>query len=96
MRRGEVAIDQVAATIDVSTRLRGGRPRPAADRADLPIASLAVLGSPVDVRKVPLVAPVRPLLNLTQGRGAITRAYRALGGIPQPLVNWAFTAASAT
>jgi polyhydroxyalkanoate synthase len=67
----------------------------AADRADLPIASLTVLGSPVDVRKVPLVAPVRPLLNLTQGRGAITRAYRALGGIPQPLVNWAFTAASA-
>ncbi|GAA5135253.1 alpha/beta hydrolase [Alloalcanivorax gelatiniphagus] len=67
----------------------------AADRQDLPIASLTVVGSPVDVRKVPLVAPVRPLLNLTQGRGAITRAYRALGGIPVPLVNWAFTAASA-
>jgi polyhydroxyalkanoate synthase len=67
----------------------------AADRQDLPIVSLTVLGSPVDVTKVPLVAPVRPLLNLTQGRGAITRAYRALGGIPQPLVNWAFTAASA-
>ena len=67
----------------------------AADRTDLPIASLTVLGSPVDVKKVPLVAPVRPLLNLTQGRGAITRAYQALGGIPVPLVNWAFTAASA-
>ena len=67
----------------------------AADRQDLPIASLTVVGSPVDVTKVPLVAPVRPLLNLTQGRGAITRAYRALGGVPQPLVNWAFTAASA-
>ncbi len=67
----------------------------AADRQDLPIASITVVGSPVDVTKVPLVAPVRPLLNLTQGRGAITRAYRALGGIPQPLVNWAFTAASA-
>ena len=67
----------------------------AADRNDLPIASLTVVGSPVDVTKVPLVAPVRPLLNLTQGRGAITRAYRALGGIPTPLVNWAFTAASA-
>ncbi|CUR61246.1 Alpha/beta hydrolase fold protein [metagenome] len=66
-----------------------------ADRNDLPIASLTVVGSPVDVTKVPLVAPVRPLLNLTQGRGAITRAYRALGGIPTPLVNWAFTAASA-
>ena len=67
----------------------------AADRQDLPIASITVVGSPVDVTKVPLVAPVRPLLNLTQGRGVITRAYRALGGIPTPLVNWAFTAASA-
>lgn len=66
-----------------------------ADRTDLPIASLTVLGAPVDVTKVPLVAPVRPLLNLTQGRGAITRAYQALGGVPVPLVNWAFTAASA-
>ena len=67
----------------------------AADRQDLPIASLTVIGSPVDVTKVPLVAPVRPLLNLTQGKGAITRAYRVLGGVPTPLVNWAFTAASA-
>jgi polyhydroxyalkanoate synthase len=67
----------------------------AADGEDLPIASLTVVGSPVDVTKVPLVAPVRPLLNLTQGRGAITRVYRALGGVPTPLVNWAFTAASA-
>ena len=67
----------------------------AADRQDLPIASLTVVGSPVDVTKVPLVAPVRPLLNLTQGRGAITRAYQALGGVPTPLVSWAFTAASA-
>ena len=65
----------------------------AADRQDLPIASLTVLGSPVDVRKVPLVAPVRPLLNASRG-GAITRAYRALGGVPTPLVNWAFTAVS--
>ena len=41
----------------------------AADQPALPIASLTVVGSPVDVRKVPLVAPVRPLLNLTEGRG---------------------------
>lgn len=69
----------------------------AADQPTLPIASLTVLGSPVDVRKVPLMAPVRPLLNLnlTQGRGVITRAYQAMGGVPKPLVNWAFTAASA-
>jgi polyhydroxyalkanoate synthase len=67
----------------------------AADRADLPIASLTVVGSPVDVTKVPLMAPVRPLLNLGQGTGLVTRAYRALGGVPVPIVNWAFTAASA-
>jgi polyhydroxyalkanoate synthase len=67
----------------------------AADRPDLPIASLTVIGSPVDVTKVPLMAPVRPLLNLGQGTGLVTRAYRALGGVPVPLVNWAFTAASA-
>ncbi|KRF35125.1 alpha/beta fold hydrolase [Nocardioides sp. Soil805] len=66
----------------------------AADQPELPIASLTVLGSPVDVKKVPLVAPVRPLLNLTDGRGLLTRTYRALGGVPQPLVNWVFTAAS--
>ena len=42
----------------------------AADRPDLPIASLTVVGSPVDVSQVPLVAPLRPLLNLTDGRGA--------------------------
>src|SRR6478672_353288 len=67
----------------------------AADRTDLPIASLTVVGSPVDVTKVPLMAPVRPLLNLGQGAGLVTRAYRALGGVPVPIVNWAFTAASA-
>ena len=69
----------------------------AADQPALPIASLTVVGSPVDVKKVPLMAPVRPLLNLnpTEGRGFVTRAYQAMGGIPKPLVNWAFTAASA-
>ena len=67
----------------------------AADRQDLPIASLSVVGAPVDVSEVPLVAPARPLVDLTQGTGAITRAYRALGGVPTPLLSWAFTAVSA-
>ena len=66
----------------------------AADRRDLPIASLTVVGSPVDVSQVPLVAPLRPLLNLTEGRGAITRAYRLMGGAPKPLVKWAFQLSS--
>lgn len=60
----------------------------AADRPDLPIASLTVLGTPFDVRKVPLVAPVRPLLEV--GGGPVTRVYRALGGAPTPLVRWAY------
>ena len=62
----------------------------AADDPDLPIASLSVLGAPTDVSLVPLVAPLRPLLGLTGGRGLVTRAYRAIGGAPQPLVRWAF------
>ncbi|WP_218851272.1 alpha/beta fold hydrolase [Nocardioides panaciterrulae] len=66
----------------------------AADSPDLPIASLTVVGSPVDVKQVPLVAPLRPLLNLTAGRGMITRTYQALGGAPRPLVRWAFQLSS--
>ncbi len=68
----------------------------AADQPALPIASLTVVGSPVDVKKVPLMAPVRPLLNLNflEGEGLVTRGYQALGGAPKPLVNWAFQLAS--
>lgn len=66
----------------------------AADRHDLPIASVTAIGTPIDVAQVPLVAPLRPLLNLTDGRGAITMAYRALGGAPKPVVSWAFQLAS--
>ena len=66
----------------------------AADQPDLPIASVTAVGSPVDVKQVPLVAPLRPLLNVTRGRGAITRTYQALGGAPKPLVKWAFQLSS--
>lgn len=66
----------------------------AADSPDLPIASLSVIGSPVDVTRVPLVAPLRPLLDLTRGHGLVTRAYRAAGGAPTPLVRWAFQLSS--
>lgn len=63
----------------------------AADRPDLPIASLSVLAAPVDVSLVPLVAPSRPLLDLGSGRGLVTGALRAIGGAPKPpLVAWAF------
>jgi polyhydroxyalkanoate synthase len=65
----------------------------AADRPDLPIASVTVVGSPVDVSQVPLVAPLRPLLNITEGR-LLTPVYQLLGGAPKPLVKWAFQLSS--
>ncbi len=66
----------------------------AAADSDLPVASITVVGSPVDVSLVPLVAPLRPLLNWVNGRGPITKGYQALGGAPKPLVKWAFQLSS--
>ena len=67
----------------------------AAANPDLPIASLTVVGSPFDVSQVPLVAPLRPILKLTDG-GIVTRLYRMLGGAPKPLVRRAFQLSSGT
>ena len=67
----------------------------AADRPDLPIASLTIVGSPVDVTQVPMVAPLRPILRLTDG-GIVTQIYRILGGAPKPLVKKAFQLSSGT
>ena len=68
----------------------------AADRPDLPIASLTVRRLP---RRRDEGAAHGTGASAAQPRpghaASITRAYRALGGIPTPLVNWAFTAASA-
>ena len=68
----------------------------AADNPDLPIASLTTIGSPFDVAQVPLVAPLRPLLNVEwiQRLGLVTRGYQLLGGAPKPLVRWAFQMSS--
>jgi polyhydroxyalkanoate synthase len=66
----------------------------AAAAASLPIASITVLGSPFDVRDVPLVAPPRPLLSLPEGPGALSRLYQAVGTAPLPLVRWAFQLSS--
>jgi polyhydroxyalkanoate synthase subunit PhaC len=65
----------------------------AADRPDLPIASVTSLGVPVDVKQVPMVAPTRPLFDLPRLPGLVTRTYQALGAVP-PLVGWAFQLAS--
>ena len=67
----------------------------AADRPDLPIASLTSVGAPVDVTQVPLVAPIRPFLGLAGERaGLVTQAYRLIGGLPKPLVRRAFQLSS--
>src|SRR3954467_13064574 len=67
----------------------------AAAYPDLPIASLTVVGTPFDVTKVPMVAPLRPILRLTDG-GVVTQLYRALGAAPKPLVRRAFQLSSGT
>jgi polyhydroxyalkanoate synthase len=101
-------IDEVVPTaIEQASEHAGGRPvhvvgwslggifsmLVAADRPDLPIASLTVVGSPVDVGQVPLVAPLRPLLSITEGR-VLTPVYQLMGGAPKPLVRWAFQLSS--
>ena len=60
----------------------------AADR-DLPIESIALVASPFDFAKVPLVAPLRPIAAVTQGRG-ITALYSMMGGAPAPLVKYGY------
>lgn len=67
----------------------------AASQPKLPIASLTVVGSPFDITMVPLIAPLRPILRLTDG-GIVTQTYRVLGGAPTPLVKKAFQLSSGT
>jgi polyhydroxyalkanoate synthase subunit PhaC len=58
---------------------------------DLPIQTVTAVGAPIDVRQVPLIAPVRPLLGVVPDRASIiSLAYRAMGGVPQPIVRRAF------
>ena len=99
--------DVVPTAIEEVSKHAGGRPvhvvgwslggifsiLAAADRPDLPIASVTVVGSPVDVSQVPLVAPLRPLLNFNEGR-MLTPVYQLMGGAPKPLVKWAFQLSS--
>lgn len=54
-----------------------------------PIASMTIFGTPIDVSQVPLIAPLRPLVDLTDGK-IIGTAVHLLGGAPKPLVRWAF------
>jgi len=60
---------------------------------DLPINSIAMVASPFDFTQVRLMAPIRPLANLTNGLLG-TALYRLLGGAPAPLVKRGYQLAS--
>ncbi|MGW4489918.1 alpha/beta fold hydrolase [Amycolatopsis sp. NPDC004368] len=62
-----------------------------ADQPDLPIESITAIGSPVDFTAIPIVAPFRPLVDLTGGH-LLTPVYRAFGGAPSYLVSRVFRA----
>ena len=53
--------------------------------SDLPVEAIAMVASPFDFSKVPLVAPLRPIAAVTGGQIG-TQLYRVLGGAPAPLV----------
>ncbi|GAA5172369.1 alpha/beta hydrolase [Pseudonocardia eucalypti] len=61
----------------------------AADRPTLPVSGITAVASPFDVASVPLVAPLRPLAQITGGR-VVSSIYQALGSVPAPVVKWAF------
>ncbi|HSV41268.1 MAG TPA: alpha/beta hydrolase [Nocardioidaceae bacterium] len=58
----------------------------------LPIATLTMVGSPIDVKQVPLIAPIQPFLGAVGGSrySVVSAAYRVMGGAPKPLVKKAF------
>ncbi|MFD2471003.1 alpha/beta hydrolase [Amycolatopsis silviterrae] len=62
-----------------------------ADQPDLPIESITAVGSPVDFTAIPIVAPFRPLVDLTGGH-LLTPVYRVFGGAPSYLVTRVFRA----
>jgi poly[(R)-3-hydroxyalkanoate] polymerase subunit PhaC len=60
-----------------------------ADQPDLPVASIATIAAPIDMTAIPLIAPIKPLADLTGG-WILTPVYRLLGGAPRALVKRAF------
>ena len=59
----------------------------------LPVNSIAMVASPFDFTRVRLLAPMRPVANLTNGF-VLSVLYRALGGAPAPLVKRGFQLSS--
>ena len=59
------------------------------DQPALPVASIVTVAAPIDMTAIPLVAPIKPLADLTNG-WILTPVYRVLGGAPRALVRRAF------
>ncbi|MDQ3790558.1 MAG: alpha/beta hydrolase [Actinomycetota bacterium] len=60
-----------------------------ADQPDLPIASIATVAAPIDMTAIPLVAPIKPLVDVTNG-WILTPVYRLLGSAPRAVVKRVF------
>jgi polyhydroxyalkanoate synthase len=60
---------------------------------DLPVGAVGLVASPFDFTRVRLMAPIRPVANLTNGV-LLSQVYRALGGAPAPIVKRAFQLSS--
>ncbi|MCA1656061.1 MAG: alpha/beta hydrolase [Pseudonocardiaceae bacterium] len=60
-----------------------------ADQPNLPIGSISTVGAPIDMSAIPLVAPIKPLVDVTNG-WILTPVYRVLGGAPRALVKRVF------
>jgi polyhydroxyalkanoate synthase subunit PhaC len=60
---------------------------------ELPVSGVATIASPFDSRRVRLIAPLRPVDDITGGQ-VVSAAYRLLGGAPAPLVRYAYQAAA--
>ncbi|MFG2003039.1 alpha/beta fold hydrolase [Spirillospora sp. NPDC048911] len=61
----------------------------AADDPELPIASVAAIATPIDIRRVRLAAPLRPLSRVTRGM-EVNVVSTLFGGVPRPLVKGAY------
>jgi polyhydroxyalkanoate synthase subunit PhaC len=60
-----------------------------ADQQDLPVGSIATVAAPVDMTAIPLVAPIKPLVDVTKG-WLLTPVYRAFGSAPRAIVRRVF------
>ncbi|MGH3452064.1 MAG: alpha/beta hydrolase [Haloechinothrix sp.] len=61
----------------------------AADQPELPIESVTSVAAPFDFTAIPMMAPIRPLVEITGGQ-ILTPLYRMIGGAPSYLVSRGF------